>query len=176
MFNFNNNLNKAFLTLIFLVSTSFYYKNGFAEQKRRFDKFPTTCQIKEYKITCDNFKINNKFRVKLYNNPNRVFLSFEKKIIVSKDVSKNSLIKNANFVFTHDTGLMHVAAAFKNHIFAIWGSTTPKFGMYPYRITFVVFENTNLKCRPCSKIGFKKCPKNHFRCMNDLTFDFNLTN
>lgn len=87
-----------------------------------------------------------------------------------------SLIKNADFVFSHDTGLMHIAAAFKKHIFTIWGSTTPKFGMYPYRTTFVVFENTHLKCRPCSKIGFKKCPKNHFKCMNDLTFDFHLSN
>ena len=87
-----------------------------------------------------------------------------------------SIIKNANFVFTHDTGLMHVAAAFKKHIFSIWGNTTPKFGMYPYRTTFVVFENTQLKCRPCSKIGFEKCPKNHFKCMNDLTFDFYLPN
>ena len=87
-----------------------------------------------------------------------------------------SLIKNADFVFTHDTGLMHIAAAFKKHIFTIWGSTTPKFGMYPYRTTFVVFENTHLKCRPCSKIGFEKCPKNHFKCMKDLTFDFYLSN
>ena len=95
MLNFNNNLNKAFLTLIFLVSTSFYNENGFAEQKRKFDNFPTTCQIKEYKITCDNFEINNNFRVNLYNNPNRIFLNFEKKIIVSnKNTIKNSLIKN----------------------------------------------------------------------------------
>ncbi|MAJ51973.1 MAG: glycosyl transferase [Flammeovirgaceae bacterium] len=115
-------------------------------------------------------------------NEEEIKLQLEKKAIIFNACGKfnlnqsASLIKNANFVFTHDTGLMHVAAAFKKHIFSIWGSTTPKFGMYPYRTTFVVFENTNLKCRPCSKIGFKKCPKNHFRCMNDLTFDFNLTN
>ena len=115
-------------------------------------------------------------------NEEEIKLQLEKKAVIFNACGKfnlnqsASLIKNANFVFTHDTGLMHVAAAFKKHIFTIWGSTTPKFGMYPYRTTFVVFENTNLKCRPCSKIGFKKCPKNHFRCMNDLTFDFNLTN
>jgi hypothetical protein len=24
-----------------------------------------------------------------------------------------------------------------------------------------------LRCRPCSKIGYAKCPKGHFRCMLD---------
>ena len=23
----------------------------------------------------------------------------------------------------------------------------------------------NLSCRPCSKIGYKKCPLGHFKCM-----------
>jgi hypothetical protein len=23
----------------------------------------------------------------------------------------------------------------------------------------------NLSCRPCSKIGYEKCPKGHFKCM-----------
>jgi ADP-heptose:LPS heptosyltransferase len=85
-----------------------------------------------------------------------------------------SLIKNASVVFSHDTGLMHIAAAFKKHIYSIWGNTSPKFGMYPYRTTFVVFENNKLKCRPCSKIGYQKCPKKHFKCMNELVFDFYL--
>ena len=85
-----------------------------------------------------------------------------------------SLIKQANWVFSHDTGLMHIAAAFKKPIFSIWGNTIPGFGMYPYRTSFTVFENNQLSCRPCSKIGYGKCPKGHFKCMNDLTFDFYL--
>lgn len=85
-----------------------------------------------------------------------------------------SLIKQAKYVFTHDTGLMHIAAAFKKEIFSIWGNTTPAFGMYPYRTKFTIFENNNLSCRPCSKIGFSACPKKHFKCMNDLKFDFYL--
>jgi ADP-heptose:LPS heptosyltransferase len=85
-----------------------------------------------------------------------------------------SIVKNASYVFTHDTGLMHIAAAFKKQIFSIWGNTIPAFGMYPYRTRFTVFENNRLRCRPCSKIGHKKCPKGHFKCMNDLVFDFYL--
>ncbi|WP_370089879.1 glycosyltransferase family 9 protein [Ekhidna sp.] len=85
-----------------------------------------------------------------------------------------SLIKSANWVFTHDNDMMHVAAAFKKQIYSIWGSTSPAFGEYPYRTKFVIFENNKLSCRPCSKRGFSKCPKGHFKCMNDLTFDFYL--
>jgi len=85
-----------------------------------------------------------------------------------------SVIKNARYVFTHDTGLMHIAAAFNKEIYSIWGNTTPYFGMYPYKSKFTVFENNRLKCRPCSKIGHSKCPLTHFKCMNDLKFDFYL--
>ncbi|RLD47224.1 MAG: glycosyl transferase [Bacteroidetes bacterium] len=81
-----------------------------------------------------------------------------------------SIIKQASFVISHDTGLMHIAAAFKKDIISIWGNTVPEFGMYPYLAgeKSKIFEVKNLKCRPCSKIGFSKCPKKHFKCMNDI--------
>lgn len=85
-----------------------------------------------------------------------------------------SLVKKARYVFTHDTGLMHIAAAFKKEIFSIWGNTIPEFGMYPYRTKFTVLENKKLDCRPCSKIGYQSCPKGHFKCMNEIVFDFYL--
>jgi len=85
-----------------------------------------------------------------------------------------SLIKKSTHVFTHDTGLMHIAAAFKKEVFSIWGNTIPEFGMYPYRTKFTVFENRKIECRPCSKIGYQKCPKGHFKCMNEIVFDFYL--
>jgi ADP-heptose:LPS heptosyltransferase len=85
-----------------------------------------------------------------------------------------SLVKQASYVFTHDTGLMHIAAAFKKQIFCIWGNTIPSFGMYPYKTKFTVLENNKLNCRPCSKIGYQACPKGHFDCMNKIVFDFYL--
>lgn len=81
-----------------------------------------------------------------------------------------SIIKNANIVYAHDTGMMHVAAALKKKVISIWGNTVPAFGMYPYQTEYEVIENNNLGCRPCSKIGFSKCPKGHFECMNALDF------
>lgn len=85
-----------------------------------------------------------------------------------------SLVKSANYVFTHDTGVMHIAAAFKKEVFSIWGNTSLFFGMYPYQTKFTTFEVKDLNCRPCSKIGYNKCPKGHFKCMNDQKFDFNI--
>ena len=79
------------------------------------------------------------------------------------------LVKNAEMVITHDTGLMHIAAAFNKKIISLWGNTIPEFGMYPYLPDpeSRIFEVKGLKCRPCSKIGHQKCPKKHFRCMKD---------
>jgi ADP-heptose:LPS heptosyltransferase len=85
-----------------------------------------------------------------------------------------SIIKRASCVFSHDTGMMHIAAAFKKEVFSIWGNTIPAFGMYPYRTKYHSLENTQINCRPCSKIGFNKCPKGHFKCMNEMKFDFQL--
>lgn len=83
-----------------------------------------------------------------------------------------SLLQQASVVFSHDTGLMHIAAAFKKKVYSLWGNTTPKLGMYPFRTSYVVLEKTGLACRPCSKIGASRCPTNDFRCMNELPFTF----
>ncbi len=79
-----------------------------------------------------------------------------------------SIIKNARVVLTGDTGFMHIAAAFNKKIVSVWGNTVPQFGMYPYTMKelYSIHQVYNLTCRPCSKLGFEKCPKKHFNCMN----------
>lgn len=84
-----------------------------------------------------------------------------------------SVIKKAGFIITNDTGLMHIAAALRKKIIALWGNTIPEFGMYPYlpegfQKRFINLQVQNLSCRPCSKIGYQQCPKGHFRCMYDI--------
>ena len=70
---------------------------------------------------------------------------------------------------------MHIAAAFKKKIISVWGNTVPEFGMYPYYGKFQIsnskFQITGLRCRPCSKIGYAKCPRGHFKCMRQLSMD-----
>lgn len=82
-----------------------------------------------------------------------------------------SLVNTSKVVISHDTGLMHIAAALKKPLVSLWGNTIPSFGMYPYygnhKIPFVNVEVEGLSCRPCSKIGYAQCPKNHFKCMNN---------
>lgn len=85
-----------------------------------------------------------------------------------------SILEKASWVFTFDNDMMHVAAALKKTIYSIWGNTVPSFGYYPYRTKFIIFENNKINCRPCSFTGFDKCPKGHFKCMNDVVFDFYL--
>lgn len=81
-----------------------------------------------------------------------------------------AIIQQADIVITHDTGLMHIAAAFDKQIVSVWGNTTPDFGMYPYvdASKFAIVEVQRLPCRPCSKIGHNACPKGHFKCMNQI--------
>lgn len=83
-----------------------------------------------------------------------------------------SIIQQSKVLITPDTGLMHIGAALGVNIVSVWGNTIPEFGMYPYYPKnpekFVIIENKDLNCRPCSKIGYDTCPKKHFKCMVDL--------
>ena len=93
-----------------------------------------------------------------------------------------ALVRQAKLIITHDTGLMHIAAAFKRPVISIWGNTVPEFGMTPYygenfqyhyqggvfgKQPDLTLEVKGLPCRPCSKIGYNKCPKGHFKCMEE---------
>ena len=110
---------------------------------------------------------------------------FEKGELISKAIGGNSfnacgkynlnqsasLVKQAKKIITHDTGLMHIASAFKKDIISIWGNTIPGFGMFPYLPgqNSKIAEAQNLSCRPCSKLGYAECPKGHFKCMNEIS-------
>lgn len=92
------------------------------------------------------------------------------------------LVRRAKLVVTNDTGLMHIAAAYKRPIISLWGNTVPEFGMYPYYGSnfmqrfqskadlqpYEVMEIKKLRCRPCSKIGYDECPRGHFKCMEKI--------
>lgn len=80
-----------------------------------------------------------------------------------------SIVSQASVLLTNDTGLMHIAVCYKTPIVSVWGNTVPQLGMYPYlpqnKELYSIHEVKGLNCRPCSKIGFKECPKGHFNCM-----------
>lgn len=111
---------------------------------------------KEDKIIGDEIATVNE--IKIYNSCGKFNLN-----------ESADLVRNANLIITHDTGLMHIAAAFKKKIISVWGNTIPEFGMSEYfgtdQVANFKFQVSGLGCRPCSKIGYKKCPKKHFKCM-----------
>lgn len=87
-----------------------------------------------------------------------------------------SLVEKSKVVISHDTGLMHIAAALKKPTASVWGNTVPELGMYPYMPAALqhrsrIFQVDGLQCRPCSKLGYKKCPKGHFKCMKEISTD-----
>lgn len=83
------------------------------------------------------------------------------------------LVRKAKLVITNDTGLMHIAAAYKKPIISLWGNTVPSFGMTPYYgdapVADLILQINKLWCRPCSKIGYNKCPLGHFKCMEKIS-------
>jgi ADP-heptose:LPS heptosyltransferase len=90
------------------------------------------------------------------------------------------LVRQSKVVIAHDTGLMHIAAALRKQVIAIWGSTTPSFGMVPYYGKYFLQGNPSpyddvqvlkLWCRPCTKFGRKRCPQGHFKCMKKIDID-----
>jgi ADP-heptose:LPS heptosyltransferase len=90
------------------------------------------------------------------------------------------LVRKSRLVISHDTGLMHIAAALKKPVIAIWGSTTPSFGMVPYYGENYLAHHAQpwddvqvhkLWCRPCTKFGRNHCPQGHFKCMKKISID-----
>lgn len=86
-----------------------------------------------------------------------------------------SIVRQSAVLLTNDTGMMHIASCFEIPTVSVWGNTVPELGMYPYFPTnkkaYSIHQVDELKCRPCSKIGFRECPKKHFNCMQQQQSD-----
>ncbi len=82
-----------------------------------------------------------------------------------------SVVAQAKFVITQDTGMMHIAAALRKKTISIWGGTVPYLGFEPYDLDenlSKIIQVEDLSCRPCSKYGRSTCPKGHFKCMEEI--------
>lgn len=103
---------------------------------------------------------------------------------ISRDISNSiDLSNNNNLLLTavnmkeckviacNDSGLMHTACAMEVPVITFFGSTVGEFGFTPYNNKNIILENKILPCRPCTHIGRENCPKEHFKCMVELTPD-----
>ncbi len=82
-----------------------------------------------------------------------------------------SVLARMSAVVSNDSGLMHIADALKYPVVAIFGPTTRELGFYPVNPNSRVVEHEHMPCRPCTHMGAENCPKDHFRCMLELTPD-----
>ncbi len=78
------------------------------------------------------------------------------------------IINESDFMFTNDTGLMHITSSRQVPMIVFFGSSSTDFGFLPYHSNYWLLE-TKLWCRPCSHIGRSFCPLGHFNCMRKIT-------
>lgn len=77
-------------------------------------------------------------------------------------------MKMCEGIICNDSGLMHVACAAGVPVVTVFGSSVREFGFAPYNNRHFLIERKDLGCRPCSHIGMERCPKKHFRCMQEI--------
>jgi lipopolysaccharide heptosyltransferase II len=106
-----------------------------------------------------------------YNEDIRRLISVDDTINLAGEFSllqSAAAMDHCELVVSNDTGLMHIAAARRRNLIALFGPTVEELGFFPYGESSYVVEHGNMPCRPCSHIGSNVCPKGHFRCMKEL--------
>jgi len=77
------------------------------------------------------------------------------------------LLAACSAVVSNDSGLMHITAAVKTPLVAVYGSTSPEYT--PPLSQNIQIARTDLPCQPCFK---RECPLSHMKCMIELQPDF----
>jgi heptosyltransferase-2 len=81
-----------------------------------------------------------------------------------------AVLKRASLLVANDSGPMHVAAAVRTPVVALFGPTVPEFGFSPLGERDRIVE-VDLPCRPCSLHGTERCGEGSLRCMRLITPD-----
>jgi heptosyltransferase-2 len=85
-----------------------------------------------------------------------------------------ALFKTAKMNFVNDSGPLHFCSAVNAPVTAFFCSTTPDFGFGPLsEVSQVIESETKPSCKPCGIHGFRSCPKNNFKCGNEIKIMFN---
>jgi heptosyltransferase-2 len=80
-----------------------------------------------------------------------------------------ALMEHAKRSFVNDSGPLHIASAMNARVTAFFCSTIPAFGFGPLSENAQIVQiEEPLACRPCGTHGFKSCPKEHFKCGNEI--------
>lgn len=131
--------------------------------------------IEYFNKVLEKLALNNNIKILVVGGKEEEGLNIEKYDNVENLIGKSSLLElkaifdKCNMVVTNDSSPIHIASSTKAFIVAIFGATVKEFGFYPWSKNSIVVEVEGLECRPCGIHGGKTCPKNHFRCMREIT-------
>ena len=78
------------------------------------------------------------------------------------------LMKHAKMNYVNDSGPLHLASSVNAPTTAFFCSTVPSYGFFPLSYNSTIIEVSDLNCKPCGLHGYTKCPKNNFRCGNEI--------
>lgn len=81
------------------------------------------------------------------------------------------LMSKSSWVFANDSAPLHLASAVNARTIAFFCSTVEEFGYSPLSDISHVLSVPNLDCRPCGLHGHKACPKEHFKCSEDINLN-----
>lgn len=79
-----------------------------------------------------------------------------------------ALLSQIRFLLTNDSGPFHIARGVGCKTFVIFGPTSP--GMFDFGENDTLVYS-KIDCSPCSLHGDKVCPKKHFKCMKELSYE-----
>jgi ADP-heptose:LPS heptosyltransferase len=77
-------------------------------------------------------------------------------------------IKGGTLFAGNDSGPAHLAALCGIKTIVIFGQTVPDYGFAPLNSPSLIEPPIHLVCRPCSHLGFDRCPEKHHLCMRSI--------
>lgn len=82
-----------------------------------------------------------------------------------------AIIEGANKVITHNSVMMHLAAALQKQPIVLFTNTSPSDGYAPYQAAYKPIELEGLTCKPCIQVEKDVCPLYHFDCGMKINLD-----
>ncbi len=80
-----------------------------------------------------------------------------------------AVISHLDLLITNDSAPLHLAAACKIPVVALFCATVPEFGFGPWSVSHINLGVDSLSCRPCSPHGKQYCPTGTHACQKDIS-------
>ena len=96
----------------------------------------------------------------------RVAMGTQAEVVAGFELSSvMKLVQGSKLVICNDSMAFHLAQGLGTPAVAIYCSTSPGFGFGAFAPNAECVEETDLRCKPCSRHGMNYCPLGHEMCM-----------